>query len=217
MSPFNVSSVWEIEDLLKPIDCGALQFRQMTRLGRWLFNCIAGLSLVLCVATAALWIRSYFRLDDISHTGQWHVHNFSSVRGRTFIQWGWSTEDELKLATGPYARGGFVWDSPSSGATLGVEKRSCGWRLGGFDYFSWTGRMNAAGQPTAGEHVTIVPWWFLCTFAALSPIWWLIRTRRQARRARFGCCLTCGYDLRATPDRCPECGAIPPKKEVISY
>ena len=54
-----------------------------------------------------------------------------------------------------------------------------------------------------------IPRWMLALPLAILPAWWTLR--RCCRKVAVGLCPSCGYDLRATPERCPECGAVPPK------
>lgn len=53
------------------------------------------------------------------------------------------------------------------------------------------------------------PFWSLAAGFFLPPAAWLAARIRSRRRARPGRCPHCDYDLRATPDHCPECGATP--------
>jgi hypothetical protein len=55
--------------------------------------------------------------------------------------------------------------------------------------------------------VVTVPTWCVATATLVLPGVEVARRVRKRRRAAGATCAACGYDLCATPDRCPECGA----------
>lgn len=95
-------------------------------------------------------------------------------------------------------------------------------------YPDWSDLPPAASPPPAGSRfiayrvsiysppelvrVVIFPFWSAAgLFSLLVGVGLLpeLVVLKRRRRARMGLCVNCGYDLRATPERCPECGATP--------
>ena len=54
-----------------------------------------------------------------------------------------------------------------------------------------------------------VPFWAIVPTLAILPAIWLAVSPPPHLRHKPGLCQKCGYDLRATPERCPECGTLP--------
>ena len=63
------------------------------------------------------------------------------------------------------------------------------------------------------DKVTL-PYWGIVIATLLLPLLRMVTLIRDRQWPIEGCCLCCGYDLRATPDRCPECGTASPNSSA---
>ena len=83
-----------------------------------------------------------------------------------------------------------------------------GWRHAGFAY--WAGPSGSpvlrGDQGTDTSCDAIIPIWFPMVCFLILPGLWALRRGLALRRRPAGCCIACGYDLRASKGRCPECG-----------
>jgi hypothetical protein len=50
-----------------------------------------------------------------------------------------------------------------------------------------------------------MPWYYPLPLLLIFPLGWIVQRLRN-RKPPSGFCKNCGYDLRATPGRCPKCG-----------
>jgi hypothetical protein len=168
---------------------------------RRLSTLAALLSLALCLATAALWMRSYWVSDSFDWDRPGVRHSIGSNRG---IIW-WNRMDISKSPQSSFSRG-TGYDRHPAGASNDMFPPT--WSFAGF---AWWHAVLSLTPGSGGVDIRSlrVPDWPIVVAMSVLPGLWLMTRRRRNRRAD-GLCRRCGYDLRATPGRCPECGTVTP-------
>ena len=173
----------------------------------------------LSAGAAAAWVRSRGAEDELvwkwlRPDGQLLHESGAAVRSskggvRVAVRWGTHLDHGATLNLEYHGTPGFsraarpaaaypAAAEPSAHAEragFGVENGEYPWRWPGALRTRWVG-------------VTL-PYWAVAMACGAIPLLWLRRARRRARAQGKGRCAACGYDMRATPDRCPECGATP--------
>jgi hypothetical protein len=172
---------------------------------RRLFTLLSALSLLLCVGTCAMWVRSYLRYDQYAWVrveGQWSIEGVLCTLPGYFVYSG-RTLPHLSFA---HAGSGFETKSGPEADKYRTEQSRFIHNKG--IKFHKLGTLEFGSRRSRDRVVrsAIVPYWPLVILSGIQLIWWLVRSQRDRRRPRCGRCVSCGYDLRATPDRCPECG-----------
>jgi hypothetical protein len=189
---------------------------------RRLFNLAAAVSLALFLATLLLWARSYVRVDIVGDCrmpaagANWYRRDrtaFSADGGVLYLWRGVLVTTPRYFDTFTPRPGERFHHVHRPGANMPRE------RFPGNHWFEYWWRPK---QPPSGSYASPavlhidtlrvrVPYWFPALVTAAAPAAWITRRRRAARRRAIGRCPTCGYDCRATPRKCPECGTdLPP-------
>jgi hypothetical protein len=175
------------------------QFRAARRTAVWL-------SLVVCVSVPLLAAVQHYRPDAVGF-----IHRDYDVPART-----------LRTVHLTAFEGGLWFDWAYH--PIPAPDAHMKWSNSMRDHPHWWDRFGAPGGYAADEtwlgfygylgrnanttryFIARLPYWFIAAASALLPALRLRRLLRTRKRLRQGLCTHCGYDLRGSSDRCPECG-----------
>jgi hypothetical protein len=165
-------------------------------------------SLLLTLGVATLWVRSCRTYDHFWYSPAPGLQYSCTVRGgyllvsRSHLTNRTTNVFSDTLDRGPGRSYRSTPAPPQRVSPFTDDEGSPRWvQFFGFDHLHRT-----AARPGYGNHTfrrIVIPLWFPTALLALPLIRRLLRRRRPAHL-----CPACSYDIRATPERCPECGKV---------
>ena len=195
---------------------------------RRLFTLASVVSLLLCLALTALWIRSYFASDwytRVQRTGEWER------KGSVWVVYTWRggvSARVTRVDSGRLSDQSRVRNSVASFLAYKEEMQdfqsvhmeifgdidrpaTAGWRsrhaLEPFERTRWGFYFENSGFSSVNRRAVAFPFWALVTALGLLPGAWGVGWARMHLRRRRGFCVMCHYNLTGnTSGICPECG-----------
>ena len=193
----------------------------MRRIGKYIFNSLLILSLLLSMAALVLWVRSYSHFDRVGWGDSIEERNLTLYKNQAISAGGDVVVQKMRvLPIHPYGRlerfnMAIIASITANGERLQELNPFFGqyWR----DFsrrntdHSILGIRWASAEYNDGEiaiRPIVVPYAWIVALLGIPPLLRIgVMVRRRLRiERRPGLCPTCGYDLRATAERCPECG-----------
>lgn len=211
----------------------------MKRIASWAYAGFGAASLMLLVVTLVFWVRSYLTVDLVEFAGA-RLHRTISGGGGIYFEsmtlmQGVGTWRPWKLTYKPGDYSAWLRTTrPNAGrwgwrrARYTGQSTLMGWTGGKVRSSTLPQRANVEmvmSQTFTNGRVPVlheqriagprwwIPYWLIASVLAIVPGAQapsvLARVRRSARQRR-NLCAECGFDLRASPEICPECGRAVP-------
>jgi hypothetical protein len=181
----------------------------MQRLKRVLSTILAALSLVLFIAVVAVWIRTFFIRDIVGFvSGDGNGQIVQSIRGRLHIM---TSLDGRSSGSFSHSQDRLVpnalWNGGMSSYPVNVEwHMGHVWQTYSRNHLIFSSPPAGASGFTTNPRLIVIPYWSPALLFAILPTIWIWQFVKHGQRRKIGHCPKCNYDLRATPQRCPECG-----------
>ena len=175
-------------------------------------------SALMAVVLAAAWTRSYFARDTVDWSAasqrvdrsEWRTISIRIGRGQFRIDSSQGTNVGTAVRLESLPSPGMKWKSqepfavymPIYGPPPAFDFLSLVFATNRYSIPSWDDK----GETRFFGWYLVVPFWLPTGLTCVAPIAVLAVALKRRHQAGRGLCKSCGYDLRASSNNCPECG-----------